>query len=281
MSRISDLKRRLDDFSESSYFWEWKVLKENYNATDEIMQEFKDKVLSQSDFMNQRKFRLKFEESSYEWLWIVSLGGKVISSDAVEGVIEELEIPNEELEQWLKQLVNTLETDLEALHKICTKELSDIIQKYSLDTDEKETTFSPDLISRFNKIAEESYMYQGRVLLVGYNATDEIFGEFIEKAVDRSSSYLSGCEELGITLEDSSEDGAMYIGLCACSLDEETLKEALEELEVENPEQWLRQVVEKLEKITGEIDRVFTEEQEKVIEKYGLTYTSNEEFGDK
>lgn len=281
MSRISDLKRRLDDFSESSYFWEWKVLKENYNATDEIMQEFEDKVLSQSDFMNQRKFRLKFEESSYEWLWIVSLDGKVISSDAVEGVIEELEIPNEELEQWLKQLVNTLETDLEALHKICTKELSDIIQKYSLDTDEKETTFSPELISRFNKIAEESYMYQGRVLLVGYNATDEIFGEFIEKAVDRSSSYLSGCEELGITLEDSSEDGAMYIGLCACSLDEETLKEALEELEVENPEQWLRQVVEKLEKITGEIDRVFTEEQEKVIEKYGLTYTSNEEFGDK
>lgn len=281
MSRISDLKRRLDDFSESSYFWEWKVLKENYNATDEIMQEFKDKVLSQSGFMNQRKFRLKFEESSYEWLWIVSLGGKVISSDAVEGVIEELEIPNEELEQWLKQLVNTLETDLEALHKICTKELSDIIQKYSLDTDEKATTFSPELISRFNKIAEESYMYQGRVLLVGYNATDEIFGEFIEKAVDRASSFLSGCEELGITLEDSSEDGAMYIGLCTCSLDEETLKEALEELEVENPEQWLRQVVEKLEKITGEIERVFTEEQEKVIEKYGLTYTSNEEFGDK
>lgn len=281
MSRISDLKKRLDDFSESSYFWEWKVLKENYNATDEIMQEFKDKVLPQSDFMNQRKFRLKFEESSYEWLWIVSLGGKVISSDAVEGVIEELEIPNEELEQWLKQLVNTLETDLEALHKICTKELSDIIQKYSLDTDEKEITFSPELISRFNKIAEESYMYQGRVLLVGYNATDEVFGEFIEKAVDRASSFLGGCEELGITLEDSSEDGAMYIGLCACSLDEETLEEALEELEVENPEQWLRQVVEKLEKITGEIERVFTEEQEKVIEKYGLTYTSNEEFGDK
>lgn len=281
MSRISDLKRRLDDFSESSYFWEWKVLKDNYKANEDIMQEFEDKVLSQSDFMNKRKFRLKFEESSYEWLWIVSLDGKVISSDAVEGIIEELEIPNEELEQWLKQLVNTLETDLEALHKICTKELSEIIQKYNLDTVEKTTTFSPDLISRFNKIADESYMYQGRVLLVGYNATEEVFGEFIEQAVERVSNYLSGCEELGITLEESSEDGAMYIGLCSCSLDEGTLEEALEELEIETPEQWLKEVVEKLEKITGEIDKVFTDELEKTVEKYGLTYTSNEEFGDK
>lgn len=270
MSKINELKNSLDDFSDSTYFYECEHLKDDYGATDKMIEEYEEKISSQTSFMSKyQKYKLDFEQSSNEGLWFVSFNGVTLGSDTVESVLEELELTGKEQEKWLKQLINILEEILPKIKSICSKAMNEIVQKYSL-SEEEEDTIKNDLKIRFNKLADDDSFYYAEGLYDYYGATDEMVEEFNKVVNERVEPLLVGCDELGISLEEYGSAYGSYIGLGGCNLDFDTIDEAIEELGVENVIKWLEKVVKKLETLIPEVRKVFEEAQNEIVQKYGL-----------
>lgn len=270
MSKITELKDRLDSLADETYYYECEHLKDVYGATDKMIEEYEEKISSQTSFMSKyRRYKLDFEQSSNEGLWFVSFDGVTLGSDTAERVLEELELTKKEQENWLKQLVNVLEEILPIINGICDKAMNEIIQKYSL-SEEEEDSLQNSLRNRFNKLADDDSFYYAEGLYDYYGATDEIVEEFNQLVNERVEPLLVGCDELGISLEEYGSACGSYIGLGGCNLDFDTIDEAMEELGVENVIEWLEKVVKKLETLIPEVRKVFEEAQNEIVKKYGL-----------
>lgn len=131
MSKVNELKDSLDGFSDSTYFYECEHLKDVYGATDKMIEEYEDKIGSQTSFMSKyQKYRLDFEQSSNEGLWFVSFNGVTLGSDTVERVLEELGVEN--VIEWLEKVVKKLETLIPEVRKVFEEVQNEIVQKYGL-----------------------------------------------------------------------------------------------------------------------------------------------------
>lgn len=134
------------------------------------------------------------------------------------------------------------------------------------------------LLDRADELSEINYMWHGRELRVNYGATQEMMNEFWE-AVDKrvDSNYMKEYEEFHIAHEESCERDLTYISLCGVSVDSFAVQNAIDELEVENVEEWLDTTIEKLEEVIKRVTNDFDKIQGEIITRYNLIYVESEE----
>lgn len=134
------------------------------------------------------------------------------------------------------------------------------------------------LLDRADELSEINYMWHGRELRVNYGATQEMMNEFWE-AVDKrvDSNYMKEYEEFHIAHEESCERDLTYISLCGVSVNSFAVQNAIDELEVENVEEWLDTTIEKLEEVIKRATNDFDKIQGEIITRYNLIYVESEE----
>lgn len=136
------------------------------------------------------------------------------------------------------------------------------------------------LMNRADELSEINYMWHGRELRENYGATQEMMNEFweaVEKRVD--NNYMKEYEEFHIAHEDSCEKDLTYISLCGVSVDSFAVKEAIDELELEEEdvEEWLEVTIKKLEEVIKRVTNDFDKIQGEIITRYNLIYVESEE----
>ena len=134
------------------------------------------------------------------------------------------------------------------------------------------------LLDRANDLSEINYMWHGRELRENYGATQEMMNEFwgaVDKRVD--SNYMKEYEEFHIAHEESCERDLTYISLCGISVDSFAVQEAIDELKVEDVEEWLDMTIEKLEEVIKRVTNDFDKIQGEIITRYNLIYVESEE----
>lgn len=130
------------------------------------------------------------------------------------------------------------------------------------------------LMNNADILADYDYMWHGETLYENYGASEEIMTEFWELVTNRiDKAYMKDYEEYHITHEESCEPNATYIGLCGMSVDSETMRYAIEELEVTNVEEWLDTTIEKLDEVISRVSKDMDKILDEIVEKYNLTYT--------
>lgn len=134
------------------------------------------------------------------------------------------------------------------------------------------------LMNRADELSEINYMWHGRELRENYGATQEMMNEFWE-AVDKrvDSNYMKEYEEFHIAHEESCEQDLTYISLCGISVDSFAVQKAIDELEVENVEEWLEVTIKKLEEVIKRVTNDFDKIQGEIITRYNLIYVESEE----
>lgn len=130
------------------------------------------------------------------------------------------------------------------------------------------------LMDNADILADYDYMWHGETLYENYGASDEIMTEFWELVTKRiDEAYMKGYEKYHITHEESCEPNATYIGLCGMSVDSETMRYAIEKLEIkENVEEWLDTTIEKLDEVIDRVSSDMDKILDEIVEKYNLTY---------
>lgn len=131
---ITSLLKRADRCSGSSYFWQGRELKENYGATEKMMEEFWKRVDARidSDYMKEyEEYRIAYEKSDAEDVTYISLCGSSIDRETVEGTLDEFEI-EEGIEEWLVFIVEKLEEVVWKVNEYMNKIQGEIITKYNL-----------------------------------------------------------------------------------------------------------------------------------------------------
>lgn len=134
------------------------------------------------------------------------------------------------------------------------------------------------LLDRADELSEINYMWHGRELRKNYGATQAMMNEFW-KAVDKrvDSNYMKEYEEFHIAHEESCEKELTYISLCGVSVDSFAVLNAIDELEVENVEEWLDMTIKKLEEVIKRVTNDFDKIQGEIITRYNLIYVESEE----
>lgn len=131
---ITSLLKRADRCSESSYFWQGRELKENYGATEKMMEEFWKRVDARidSDYMKEyEEYRIAYGKSDAEDVTYITLCGSSIDRETVEGTLDEFEI-EEGIEEWLVFIVEKLEEVVWKVNDDMNKIQGEIISKYNL-----------------------------------------------------------------------------------------------------------------------------------------------------
>lgn len=131
---ITSLLKRADRCSESSYFWQGRELKENYGATEKMMEEFWKRVDARIDneYMKEyEEYRIAYGKSDEEDVTYISLCGSSIDRDTVEGTLDEFEV-DEDVEGWLIFIIEKLEDVIWKVNDDMNKIQGEIISKYNL-----------------------------------------------------------------------------------------------------------------------------------------------------
>lgn len=131
---ITSLLKRADRCSERSYFWQGRELRENYGATEDMMQEFWECVDARidSDYMKEyEEYRIAYGKSDEEDVTYISICGTSIDRDTVEGTLDEFEI-DEDVEGWLDFIIEKLEEVVWKVNEDMNKIQGEIITKYNL-----------------------------------------------------------------------------------------------------------------------------------------------------
>lgn len=131
---ITSLLKRADRCSELSCFWQGRELQENYGATEDMMQEFWERVDARidSDYMKEyEKYRIAYGKSDAEDVTYISICGASIDRDTVEGTLDEFKI-DEDVEGWLDFIIEKLEEVVWKVNDDMNKIQGEIISKYNL-----------------------------------------------------------------------------------------------------------------------------------------------------
>jgi hypothetical protein len=127
---------RADDLSEDNYMWQGFELRTCYGATEDMMQEFwelVDKRIDSNYMKEYEKDHIAHEESCNERdLTYISLCGVSVDRQAVEDAIDELEIEDENIEEWLEIIVGKLTEVIGKVNNDMNKIQGEIISKYNL-----------------------------------------------------------------------------------------------------------------------------------------------------
>lgn len=127
---------RADDLSECNYMWQGFELRTCYGATEDMMQEFwelVDKRIDSNYMKEYEKDHIAHEEScNGRDLTYISLCGVSIDGQAVEDAIDELEIEDENVEEWLEFIVEKLAEVIGKVNNDMNKIQGEIISKYNL-----------------------------------------------------------------------------------------------------------------------------------------------------
>ena len=127
---------RADDLSECNYMWQGFELRTCYGATEDMMQEFwelVDKRIDSNYMKEYEKDHIAHEEScNGRDLTYISLCGVSIDGQAVEDAIDELEIEDENVEEWLEFIIGKLTEVIGKVNNDMNKIQGEIISKYNL-----------------------------------------------------------------------------------------------------------------------------------------------------
>lgn len=128
------LMKRLEICGEHNYMCHGEILKEDFGATKEIMEEFWNNVIEQinKSYMNGYKsFYIEHKESSEPNITYISLYGLSPDRNNIYKVASELGVEPDE--EWLDTTVQKLEEVINRVDKDMSKIQEEIVIKYNLN----------------------------------------------------------------------------------------------------------------------------------------------------
>lgn len=130
---ITALMNRVDILTDDNYMWHGETLKDNYGASEEIMNEFWELVTERIDeayMKDYEAYHITHEESCEPNATYIGLCGFSIDRDTIDTAITELEVTN--VEEWLETTVEKLEEVTKRVSEDMDKILDEVVKKHNL-----------------------------------------------------------------------------------------------------------------------------------------------------